>query len=133
MIRRLCYDGVPWMVWGGFVGDLGIAIAYQIKVPLFLHLAVSRGGGWKAGKGALPLFTIGLWIAFIWSCGLTHLAEAMETWMDLAKVVVILKLMTCAISWAATANSFRNLELFSTLWSTVCDVAQRVRLKWQTA
>lgn len=128
-IREHCYRGVPWMVWGAFLSDLVTALVYQVGVPAVVLAAVHRGGGLAAGQGVLPLRNLALWCAFIWCCGLEHLAEALETWVDVAPQVVVLKAITAAVSAAAVWDTSRKLTLFSTLWALLCDTARRVKAR----
>ncbi|MCF2489087.1 PAS domain-containing protein [Dyadobacter sp. CY347] len=87
---------------------LAIWLAY-FAIPLLLFLFLRKK------KEVLPFGRIfWLFILFIFSCGLTHLADSIMFWIPVYRVSALLLLLTAIISWATVITLLRLLpELFA--------------------
>lgn len=86
----------PFVGWMHIVADLLIWGAYT-AIPLVLVYFVLK-------RRDLPFPRV-FWLfgAFIYSCGTTHLFEALIFWHPIYRFQAVLKLVTAVVSWATVA------------------------------
>jgi PAS domain S-box-containing protein len=88
-----CITWKPGLLWSMVSADLLIAAAY-FSIPLALLTFVRK-------RGDMPLnWLIGLFCAFIFACGLTHLMEVVTIWQPYYGLQALSKVITAAISLA---------------------------------
>ncbi len=90
--RWHCGVWSPGLGWTHIMADLGIWSAYM-AIPLVLAFFVVRGVA--PFPGIMWLF-----VAFIASCGLGHLLEAVIFWEPVYRLAGMWKVVTAAASWA---------------------------------
>lgn len=89
-----CGDWTALHGWTHIVSDTLIFLAYA-AIPISLAIVA-----WRAGK-RLPFGgVIWLFVAFIASCGLTHLIEAVIFFEPIYRVSAAMKVVTAVVSWA---------------------------------
>lgn len=89
-----CGDWSPLHGWTHIAADTLIFLAYA-AIPISLAFVAAR-----AGK-QLPFGrVIWLFVAFIASCGLTHLVEAVIFYEPVYRLSAAMKVITAAVSWA---------------------------------
>lgn len=93
MPRWVCGDWSPQLGWLHIISDLLIFVAYAAIPAALAFFAIRRRG--------VPLRPI-LWlfVAFILSCGLTHLTDAMMFYQPAYRFLGLMKAMTAVISLA---------------------------------
>ncbi len=99
--RWRCGDWTPLHGWFHILSDLAIAGAYSV-------IPVALAGYWwiKRGELAFPrLFW--LFAAFIFSCGSTHIVEALIFYHPVYRVSALLKSVTAVASWATVVALWR--------------------------
>ncbi|MCW1923074.1 HAMP domain-containing histidine kinase [Luteolibacter arcticus] len=92
--RWHCGDWTPAHGWFHIISDLAIAAAYSV-------IPVALAGYWwlKRGELAFPrLFW--LFAAFIFSCGGTHVIEAVIFYHPIYRFSALVKVITAVASWA---------------------------------
>lgn len=83
--------------WTHVLADSGIFGAY-LAIPCVLALFLLRR------RAELPFPRVGwLFVAFILSCGTTHLLEATIFWTPVYRLSAVLKVVTAVASWATVA------------------------------
>lgn len=99
--RWRCGHWTPVHGWIHIVADIAIATAYSV-IPLAL-----AGYWWlKRGELAFPrLFW--LFAAFIFSCGSTHVVEAVIFYHPVYRFSALLKVVTAVASWATVVALWR--------------------------
>ena len=91
--HAVCLTGSAGLLWGMVAADALIAAAY-FSIPL----AILR---YTRQRGAMPnLWVPGLFSAFIFACGLTHVLDIWTLWQPDYVVQVLLKGITAALSIA---------------------------------
>jgi two-component system, chemotaxis family, sensor kinase Cph1 len=99
--RWHCGHWTPVHGWFHIISDIAIAAAYSV-IPLAL-----AGYWWlKRGELAFPrLFW--LFAAFIFSCGSTHVIEAVIFYHPIYRVSALMKVVTALASWATVIALLR--------------------------
>ena len=99
--RWHCGHWTPVHGWFHIISDIAIAAAYSV-IPLAL-----AGYWWlKRGELAFPrLFW--LFAAFIFSCGSTHVIEAVIFYHPIYRVSAVMKVVTALASWATVIALLR--------------------------
>ena len=91
-----CWPSRP-LVWLHLLGDLAVWAAYMVIPFLVLYLMIF---GRLDDSSPLTFPTlIGWGVMFIWSCGLTHLFDALEIWYQVQWSRGVLKGLTGVVSW----------------------------------
>ena len=91
--HAVCLTGSAGLLWGMVAADALIAAAY-FSIPLTILRYTRR-------RGALPsLWVPGLFSAFIFACGLTHVLDIWTLWQPDYVVQVLAKGITAALSIA---------------------------------
>lgn len=100
--RWHCGDWSPLLGWLTIVSDLVIFAAYTaIPITIFIYV--------RQRKEVLFPHLFWLFCAFIFSCGATHLIEAVIFWQPIYPVQAVLKAFTAAVSVAAVIATARIL------------------------
>ncbi|WP_345056878.1 sensor histidine kinase [Hymenobacter glaciei] len=101
--RWVCGQWTPFHGWLYILSSLAIWLAY-FAIPGILYYFLHKR------KRELP-FTGLFWlfIAFIFACGLTHLADSVMFWLPAYRVSALLLLVTAVVSWATVIALFRVL------------------------
>ena len=99
--RWRCGHWTPVHGWSHIISDIAIAAAYSV-IPLAL-----AGYWWlKRGELAFPrLFW--LFAAFIFSCGATHVIEAVIFYHPIYRFSAVMKAITAVASWATVIALLR--------------------------
>ncbi|MBC7979359.1 MAG: HAMP domain-containing histidine kinase [Armatimonadetes bacterium] len=92
--RWNCGHWAPVHGWFHILSDLAIAGAYAM-----IPLAIARYCWVKRSELAFPK-VLWLFAAFIFSCGSTHLIEAIIFYHPVYRVSAVLKVITAVVSWA---------------------------------
>lgn len=83
--------------WLHIVGDIAVFGAYA-AIPAVLALFLSR-------RRDIPFPSTGwLFVAFILSCGVTHLVDAMMFYYPAYRILGVMKAITAAVSWTTVAS-----------------------------
>lgn len=83
--------------WLHIVGDVAVFGAYA-AIPAVLALFLSR-------RRDIPFPSTGwLFVAFILSCGVTHLVDAMMFYYPAYRLLGVMKAVTAAVSWTTVAS-----------------------------
>jgi len=80
--------------WTHIIGDILIFLAYA-AIPISLGIMAWRKGNQLPFGRVLWLF-----VAFIASCGLTHLVEAVLFYEPVYRLSAVMKVITATVSWA---------------------------------
>jgi signal transduction histidine kinase len=99
--RWRCGHWTPVHGWFHIISDLAIATAYSV-------IPVALAGYWwlKRGELAFPrLFW--LFAAFIFSCGATHVIEAVIFYHPVYRFSALMKVITAIASWATVVTLLR--------------------------
>jgi len=99
--RWSCGNWTPLHGWSHIISDLAIAAAYSV-------IPVALAGYWwlKRGELAFPrLFW--LFAAFIFSCGSTHIVEAIIFYHPVYRFSAVMKAITAIASWATVLAILR--------------------------
>ncbi len=92
--RWACGDWSQFHGYTHIVGDIAIFLAYA-AIPISLAvLVIKRGKQLPFGR------VIWLFVAFIASCGLTHLVEAIIFYEPVYRLSAFMKVVTALVSWA---------------------------------
>jgi signal transduction histidine kinase len=99
--RWNCGDWTPLHGWTHILADLAIAAAYS-AIPLAL------AGYWWIKRGEL-VFPRLFWLfaAFIFSCGGTHVVEALLFYHPVYRFSAVMKVLTAVVSWATVVALWR--------------------------
>lgn len=94
--RRLCgtWDSTTLLLH--ICSDLIIWVCYSL-IPVAL---------WLTRRDAKPQTRVSLFIAFILSCGITHLAEVVVFWWPAYRLFGVLKAITAGLSLATVMHYF---------------------------
>lgn len=93
----VCWQNRPALVYIHLIGDLMVWSAYT-AIPLLVLYIMVRGRIDHASPIGFP--TLLIWGAlFIWSCGQTHLLDAIEIWYQIQWRRGAMKLVTGIVSW----------------------------------
>jgi PAS domain S-box-containing protein len=100
--RWYCGNWTDFHGWLYIFSDLAIWGAY-FAIPLLLFYFITR-------KRHIPFQPV-LWlfIAFILSCGTTHLVDAMTFWFPLYRLNALISMITAVISWTTVIALIRIL------------------------
>jgi len=121
--RWRCGSWTPGHGWLHILSDVGIWSAYFVIPCVLGYYAVRRRG--IPFRGVLVLF-----VAFILSCGLTHLMEAAIFWWPAYRLAGILKLLTAVVSWATVFALVRvtpQVMAFRSPAELEAEIAERLR------
>lgn len=99
--RWNCGNWDPFHGWMHILSDLGVWSAYMM-IPVALTYYWWR----KRDELAFPRL---FWLfgAFIFSCGFTHLIEAVIFYQPIYRLSAVVKLITALVSWATVIAIFR--------------------------
>lgn len=103
--RWHCGEWSPGLGWLHIASDVAIWGAYM-SIPLMLAYFV------LARKKDLPLVPVfWLFAAFIFSCGTTHLVDAMLFWWPAYRFFGVMKLITAVVSWGTVIALIHYLPI----------------------
>ena len=100
--RWFCGKWTDFHGWFYIMSDLGIWSAY-FAIPLILIYFVNK----RKDTPFQPVFW--LFIAFIFSCGATHLIDAIIFWEPIYRFSAMVRFITALISWATVFTLIRVL------------------------
>ena len=102
----VCWRYQPNLIALHLAGDLLTWAAYS-AIPFLALYMMARGRINGASRLTFPGL-IGWGALFVWSCGQTHLLDALEIWYQVQWTRGALKLATGVISWVFVARLFRH-------------------------
>lgn len=105
-----CFLWIPKILWMHIIGDVTITLAYY-SIPLtLLYLMIKR-------RQTIPYrWIVGLYAAFIFLCGTTHIVSVITLWLPIYYFEGVLKIITGVVSLATAMLMFplasKLLDLF---------------------
>lgn len=100
MPHGYCFLWRPELVWLHAIADVVIALSY-FAIPLTIILIMK-----KKGKKIPFVWVFGMFAAFIFLCGMTHLIELMSIWNPAYYLEGFIKVLTAAVSLATAIVMF---------------------------
>lgn len=108
-----CWRANPGLIYLHLISDLMVWSAYSI-IPFLVLYVMVRGRIDQSSPISFPALLI--WSAlFVWSCGLTHLLDAIEIWYQIQWRRGGMKLITGIISWIFVIVLIRQSERVMTV------------------
>ena len=91
MPHGACWGWEPWVVWSNVISDLLIALCYVVIPMILIYMVRKR-------RDVLSNPVVGMFGAFIFSCGCTHAMDVYNTWHGLFRAAGLVKAVTAAVS-----------------------------------
>ena len=109
MPHGMCYLWKPGILWTHVISDLSIAVAYY-AIPFVLGVVLIKR------RQSIPFpEVLGLFVAFIFLCGTTHLVNIIVTWHPVYEPQGWLKAITAIVSVATAMTLIPKLPVLLSL------------------
>lgn len=95
-----CFSWRAELIWLHAISDIVIALAY-FAIPITIFIICK-----KRKKGLPFAWVFGMFAAFIFLCGITHLVELIGIWAPIYYLEGLLKVVTAAVSLATAIVMF---------------------------